>query len=285
LQSAEYGSAVGTRSALGFDAPAARPGLLSHDQDEVAVLTAYGVTHPGRVRKTNEDCFEVDLARGFFIVADGMGGHQAGDVASRIATEAIGGFLARSAEIDGFTWPFGVNPRLSFNANRLLSAVSLANRRVFRASEERGEYTGMGTTVVAALVEGNRVTLAGVGDSRIYALTGGVLEQLTRDDSWLTEIGRPSSERSHPNPMRHVLTNAIGAREQIEVVTAERTLSDGERLLLCSDGLHGAVDDEVIARILGMAADAHAAAEELVQRVLETDANDNITALVVQHCR
>lgn len=250
------------------------------------MLTAHGVSHPGRVRKINEDSWRSEPDLGLFLVADGMGGHNAGEVASKLAVEAIGSFMRRTHEGDDVTWPYGLDPKLSFPANRLLTAIKLANRRVFKAGETRDEYTGMGTTVVAALVDAGQLIFAGVGDSRLYLFTGGRLIQLTTDDSWVATLQsqEPSAETpSGKHPLRHVLTNVVGAREQVDLHVIERPLLPDEMLLLCSDGLHVEVDDSSIAKILGGSADASAAAERLVQAALEQRAADNITALAVQY--
>lgn len=254
------------------------------------MLTGHGVTHPGRVRKTNEDSLLSDPELGLFLVADGMGGHNAGEVASRLAVEAIRGFLSRSAGGDDFTWPYGIDPRLSFQANRLMTAIRLANRRVFKAGESRDEYTGLGTTVVAALIEDDTLTFSGVGDSRIYVYHEGTLEQITQDDSWVATVlarepGMEDAAALATHPMRHVLTNVLGAREQMEMEVGERPLTPGERLLLCSDGLHGALDDATLQRVLGSAPSVNDAAEELVRLALERDGSDNISALVVEFGR
>jgi protein phosphatase len=132
------------------------------------MVKAHGVTHPGRVRATNEDSLVSDLSLGLFIVADGMGGHNAGEVASTLAVDSIKGFLVLSGEGEDFTWPYGLNPGLSFQCNRLMTAIKLANRRVFKAGESRDEYTGLGTTVVAALVADGILILSVVVDSRNY---------------------------------------------------------------------------------------------------------------------
>lgn len=250
------------------------------------MLTAHGVTHAGRVRKTNEDSLVSDLDLGLFVVADGMGGHNAGEVASRLAVEAIKHFLVLSQEGDDFTWPYGLNPGLSFHGNRLMTAIKLANRRVFRAGESRDEYTGLGTTVVAAFFDEHQLTFSGVGDSRIYLFSHHRLEQITQDDSWAATIlaretgGDKAAIASHP--MRHVLTNVLGAREPLEMEVGERRLASGDTLLLCSDGLHGALDDERIAAVMGGAHAVPDIAEELVRLALEADGGDNITALVVR---
>ena len=132
------------------------------------MLTVHGVTHPGRVRKINEDGFYYDVQLGLYLVADGLGGHNAGEIASRLALESVLGFIQRTREDEEFTWPFGVETGLSYDANRIRTALRLANRRVFQMSESGPQYGGMGTTVVAALVSGDTLTFASVGDSRMY---------------------------------------------------------------------------------------------------------------------
>jgi protein phosphatase len=249
------------------------------------MFTAHGVTHAGRVRKANEDSLFIDADLGLFIVADGMGGHNAGEVASKLAVEAIRGFLLRSRSGEDFTWPYGLNPSLSFLGNRLMTATKLANRRVVKAGESRDEYTGLGTTVVVALIEDGQLAFSGVGDSRIYAFTGGRLTQITEDDSWVaTVIGRNGTDEAAlaAHPMKHVLTNVLGAREPLEMDVSERPVASGELFLLCSDGLHGALGDEVFADVLGSDRSVEAMSEDLVRLALERDGSDNITALVVR---
>lgn len=247
------------------------------------MVTAYGVTHPGRVRKANEDNCLSDPELGLFIVADGMGGHNAGEVASELAVETIATFMRRTHEGDDVTWPYGIDTKLSFHANRLITAIRLANRRVFRAAESRDELSGMGTTVVAAFIEAGHLIFAGVGDSRIYSFAGGALTQLTTDDSWVATLQNNGEVSTAKHPMRHVLTNVVGARENLELRVDERTMSDGEVLLFCSDGLHGEMTDERIAGILAAGTDVTATADTLLAAVLEGRAGDNVTALVVRY--
>jgi protein phosphatase len=251
------------------------------------MLTAHGATHPGRVRKINEDSWLSDVDLGVFVVADGMGGHNAGEVASKLAVEAVQGFLVRTRDGDDCTWPYGIDPKLSLNANRLMTSLKLANRRVFKVGEDQDDYAGMGTTAVAVLVDCDRLIYAGVGDSRIYSFVEGRLQQLTTDDSWIVEVlarepGMDQTSLLH-HPLRNVLTNVIGARGTIEVTVTERPLRDGELLLLCSDGLHGAVDSKTIEGILASGSSVDGIAERLVQAALQGAANDNITALVVRY--
>ena len=232
----------------------------------------------------NQDHFGTWPDLGLYVVADGMGGHNAGEVASQLALDTIRAFLRKSASSDDFTWPFGVSPTLSFAANRLMTAIKVANRRVFRASEERTEYTGMGTTVVAAIFEGARISFSGVGDSRIYSFDGSELTQITRDDSWVVMLMKESgldASAFEKHPMRHVLTNVIGARDQVDVHVQEFPVAPGDRLLLCSDGLHEPLGDERMASLLADALDARSAAATLVQTALDRGSRDNVTALVV----
>jgi len=250
------------------------------------MLTAHGVTHAGRVRKNNEDALLCDPESGLFVVADGMGGHNAGEVASKLAIDAIGGFLERSRGGEDFTWPYGLDPSLSFQGNRLMTAVKLANRRVFKAGESREDYTGLGTTVVAALVYDGTLTFCGVGDSRLYAFANGKLEQLTQDDTWTATVlarGLGKDQKTlADHPLRHVLTNVLGARTQIEIRIGEHSASGNISFLLCSDGLHGALDDATLAAVLATDRTAADTAEDLLQLALKRDAKDNITALVVR---
>ncbi len=251
------------------------------------MIAAHGVTHPGRVRKSNEDAFVIDQAVGLYLVADGMGGHNAGHVASKIAVETVCAFVSRSYDGRECTWPFGIQPEVSYDANRLLTAVRLANRRVFKAADSHDEYTGMGSTVVAALIQDDRLVYSGVGDSRLYAWRDGTLSQLTEDDSWvkivLAREPDMDAEALASHPMRHVLTNVLGATEETEVTVKEQLLSDGETLLLCSDGVHGTLDDTALDSVLSGSTDVVALAQRIVDATLERDASDNVTALVVRY--
>ena len=249
-------------------------------------LTAYGVTHPGKVRPNNEDALLWDLGAGLFMVADGMGGHQAGEVASRMAVDTVRGFLESSRGDRDLTWPFGFNPELSFNANRLVTAVRLANRKVYHAGEQQPDLAGMGTTIVVALLDGDTLTFCGVGDSRLYLLSGASLEQLTHDDSWVaTVLARdPEFDQAQlaQHPMRHVLTNVLGARDDTDVEVGERPLGSGEALLLCSDGLYGSLDDPTLQILLAGPGRLEEVAERLVVTALERGGTDNITAVIVK---
>jgi serine/threonine protein phosphatase PrpC len=251
------------------------------------VIDAVGLSDPGPVRKTNEDCLFCDPALGLFIVADGLGGHAAGEVASSLAVETISGFIRRTEDDGEFSWPYGFDPELTFGGNVLRTAVHLANRRVFRAAERNDEYTGMGTTVVAALVSRRRLAVVNAGDSRLYLFTGGRLTQLTHDDTWAaTLLAAQDGEQPGDSPARstrHVLTNVVGAREQTEVHIAERDMVSGDVILLSSDGLHGVVDDETLCALLAGGGTPADIAPTLIKAALDRGGRDNVTAIVARY--
>lgn len=247
-------------------------------------MDIFGLTHTGNVRASNEDAMVWDESLGFAAVADGMGGHQAGEIASHLALESLHHFLRKSAHSTDFTWPFGINPAWSLTANRLMTGIKIANRRVYKQSEDRADYVGMGTTIVAALVEPGQVTYAGVGDSRLFLLSNGTLRQLTEDDSWMVVLAKepgitPETLRTHP--MRHVLTNVVGARPDITFEVREQALA-GDMLLLTTDGLHNALSPDDIVSVVTGAPDVREAASGLIQAALARDGKDNLTALLVR---
>jgi protein phosphatase len=244
------------------------------------------VSDVGRVRKTNEDAFVADLDVSLFCVADGMGGHDAGEVASALAIDAITAFIRRSAGDTDFSWPYGIDRSLSYDANRLRTAIHLANRRIFRTAENNDDYNGMGTTIVGAIVSGDRMAIAHVGDSRLYLVRRGRIRQLTEDDSWAATIlahdPRLNAADIKKHPMRNVLTNVLGARDQVDVHVAEHELEPHDVVLLCSDGLHGAVDDTTLAQIATNQHDLQLAARQMVDAALDNASRDNVTAMLIR---
>ena len=249
------------------------------------MVSGHGATHRGKVRRHNEDGMLVDERLGLFAVADGMGGHNAGEVASALALESLGGFLARAAQDREHTWPFGIEIALDYNGNRLRTAVKLANRRVFRESESRDQYTGMGTTLAVVLVDGPCATICGIGDSRVYLMRGGGIERLTQDHTWvetlLAQNPAISRESLANHPMRHVLTKVVGGQDDLDVPIASRPLVAGDLFVICSDGVHGALDEARIAQIVRATPDTKAAADRLIEEALDRDGGDNLTAVVV----
>ena len=249
------------------------------------IICSFGLSDAGG-RVGNEDCYFADDALGLFIVADGMGGHLAGEVASRLAVDTLEHFIRRSEDSTDLSWPLGIDATLSLEGNRVRTALHLAHRRVFRAAEGSEEYTGMGTTAVCAFVRNGQLVVGHVGDSRLYLLAGGALRQLTTDDTWIAALAAsgtadPAALATHP--MRHVLTNVLGASEQVEIHVSEHSLSGGDALLLCSDGVHDVLDQPALAQLLSTAAAPHAAAQSVVAAALERGTHDNVTALLVHY--
>lgn len=233
-------------------------------------LAASGVTHQGR-RSSNEDSWLVDLDLGLLVVADGMGGHNAGEVASALAVEAIHGYLQACTA-----------PRAH---GALEEAVRTANQRILDDASTQPDRSGMGTTVAAVVVEDGRAIYTSVGDSRVYLWHGGRLTQLTRDDSWLAKAleGEADSRAlltSHP--MRHVLTKVVGLRPELEATASECRLAAGDGLLICSDGVHGAVPDDLLAEILRRPQSVTDHAHQVVHSAISRGATDNVTAIVAR---
>jgi PPM family protein phosphatase len=244
-------------------------------------------TDAGLRRSSNEDSHAIRADVGLFIVADGMGGHVAGEVASRVAVESICAFIQETTNADpNRTWPFPFDPELSVEANRLRAAFRLANRRIASAIADSSDLRGMATTASGMLVGRNRSCVAHIGDSRVYVLSQGELRQITNDHSWVEEQVRagvltPAAARQHP--WRNVVTRALSGADDPDIDVVEISPRAGERYLLCSDGLFGVVGDDDIARIL---ADTTGTLDEICGHLIDA-ANaaggpDNITALVVE---
>jgi PPM family protein phosphatase len=245
-------------------------------------VKAFGLSEAGPVRRMNEDRFVNAEDLRLFVVADGMGGHAAGEVAAGVAVESIENFIRRSHDTSDFSWPFGIDPELSFDANRLKTAVNLANRRINRLAENHDDYLAMATTAVCALIANGHLVAAHVGDSRLYLCNGDGLHQLTEDDSWAaTVLGGKDATAGSP-AVRHVLTNVLGARPDTSVHLLERELSGTETLLLCSDGLHGSVPHETLCDLMASPEDIQQVAQRLITAALERGSRDNITVLIVR---
>jgi len=234
-------------------------------------------------RKMNQDYLGSWPDLGLFVVADGMGGHNAGEVASHLAVETIRAFIAESAVTADITWPFGLETKNSIDANRLTTAVRLANRKIYHEGTKSPDLNGMGTTVVAALVAGDRITLVSVGDSRIYRMRHGSLEQMTKDDTWLASVlGEKQAEDADPqHPLRHVLTSVVGTKDDVKPASREEQLVAGDRFVLCSDGVHGKLDTAALTTLLATASSAADGAATLVNEAITRGTSDNATALVI----
>lgn len=233
----------------------------------MAAFRAFGSSEQGPVRHSNEDCFGLDEPAGLCIVADGMGGHNGGEVASKLAVEGVTDFIRASGASPA--WPFGFDASLSAPANLLRTAIYTANRQILDTAAKRRDLSGMGTTIVAALVHDDTLAIAHVGDSRLYVFEGGTLRLLTADDSWALN--------------RNVLTNVLGSRAQVDVHMAEEPITDRELVILLTDGVHGVVDDRTLQGLVADSDDPQAIANRLVQEALNRGSRDNCTAVVGQY--
>jgi serine/threonine protein phosphatase PrpC len=243
-------------------------------------------TDPGLRRTSNEDSYCTRPELGLYVVADGMGGHVAGEVASRVAVETIQTFIAETAGADkNRTWPFPFEPSISLEGNRLKAAFRLANRQIANAMADSADLRGMATTASAVLAGKNGACVAHVGDSRVYALRDGALRQITDDHSWVEEqvrAGTMTASAARQHPWRNVVTRALSGGSDPEIDTVELTPSIGERFLLCSDGLSGVVAHETIARIMADGDGLDAICERLIAAANDGGGPDNITVLVLE---
>lgn len=251
------------------------------------MIEAYGRSDVGRRRKINEDSFLVSPESRLYAVCDGMGGHNAGEVASRMAIDTLAAFVEKSEHEKEITWPWGLDANLSVDANRLKTAIRLANARVFQAAGNREDLTGMGTTVVAAIVSGRALTVSSAGDSRCYLVHDGQLRQVTRDDSWVSAAlgeGILNSDDVEHHPLRNVITKAVGARDAIDVDVIEHALQPGDVVMLCSDGLTGMINDHEIARIIGRGeGPLEEATARLVDAANEAGGRDNVSVVLLRY--
>lgn len=248
---------------------------------------AAGLSDVGLQREHNEDSFVVLKEFDLFVVADGMGGHRAGDVASRIATETISEFFRTTANED-VTWPFHFDTNLSEEENRLLTGIRVANRQIFERSTRSRECHGMGTTVVGAMFspKKQRMYIGHVGDSRCYRVRHGEITLLTRDHSLINDylLAMPdlTDEQKSELP-RNVITRALGMQDHVVVDLQRDDPEPGDVYVLCSDGLSGMVSDADIKEIVTLGAnDVREACRMLIHRANERGGEDNITAVLIK---
>ena len=250
-------------------------------------LKAKGSTDVGRKRQLNEDVFLVDDELGVFLVADGMGGHAAGEVASRLAADeifrAFGGRSALSQE----TWPEHWDMKRSATANLLVDSILAGHERVTNAVSRDQNLKGMGTTVVVAVhpAASRSLVVCHVGDSRAYRLRHNKLEILTEDHSWVHEqvaAGFLTEEAARTHPLKNVVTQALGGSAEPKVDFLETELMNGDFYLLCSDGLNSMLTDDEIAEILGNEGSLDERATRLIESANEHGGNDNVTVVLLE---
>jgi serine/threonine protein phosphatase PrpC len=245
-----------------------------------------GETNIGLKRAHNEDNFFLPEGDRLAIVADGMGGHASGEVASKMAAETIGEFYQRTREDEDATWPYKMDRSLSYIENRLVCGIKLANLRIFETSNRDLRYKGMGTTIVSVLVSGDKIYVGHVGDSRVYRVRDSGIVQLTRDHSLLEDYkeAKPdmTEEEERNFPHKNVITRALGMRETVQVDIRSHQIKSGDVYILCSDGLSGMVNDDSIAQIASGAKSLERAVAELVDAANRNGGTDNVTTLLLQ---
>lgn len=244
------------------------------------------ISDVGRKRKGNEDHYLVNADERLFVVADGMGGHAAGEVASRIVIEAIDEYVSNSRNGTALSRPPGIAPPVASEPERIRQAIEYSNKRVQEATRQRVEYEGMATTVAAVLIDGRTAHVAHVGDSRVYLFRNGSFRQVTKDHSWVNEqvqSGMLTNDQARVHPLRNVVTRALGGHADLAVDLATLDIRDGDVLLLCSDGLTTMVDDEEIGEILDHGrGQLGATAKRLVDEANESGGEDNVTLILLQ---
>ena len=234
------------------------------------MLQAFGLSDPGCTRSNNEDFYLLAPALDLYIVADGMGGAQAGEHASRLAAESVEQFVKQAGKATGEV---------------LLNAFQEANRRVLGAAEQDPTLYGMGTTLTAAWKIGDELLLANVGDSRAYLYQDGDLHVITEDQTWVNEVGRRlgiGEDTLKTHPMRHVLTMAIGVSENLRIHSYAVPIEDGLIFLLCSDGLHGVVGEGKMKETLAADSPLEAKCRTLIEAARKAGGPDNITAVLIR---
>lgn len=246
-------------------------------------LVFAGATDVGCVRDHNEDSFAIAERHGLCLVADGMGGHELGEVASKLAADAVVAYYDRTTAA-ATTVPPAAGEGLGAAAGRLVAAIELANRLAFQLAIKQRKV--MGTTIVAAHIVDHTMCIAHVGDSRAYLVREGSIAQLTRDHSALEDFkqARPdaSPEEIDAFPYRNVIMRAIGTSPRVEIDTATFVIVPGDLVLLCCDGLSNKVSDGEMLRIMSRQPDLQSAAFELILAANDAEADDNVTAVLAR---
>ena len=242
-------------------------------------------TDVGMKRTHNEDYFSLLEQDQLFLVADGMGGHASGEVASKMAAETMQEFFTRSQD-DDVTWPYKMDRQLSFVENRLVVGVKMANQRIYEAALKDLRLKGMGTTIVGGQIVGDKLYIAHVGDSRCYRIRDGKIQQMTRDHSLLEDYkdAKPgmSEEEQRKFPHKNVITRALGMRDTVQVDLHAQDIVPGDTYVFCSDGLSGMIEDDVILKIVVANPDLEVSVSALVEAANQAGGTDNVTVLALQ---
>ena len=242
-------------------------------------------TDVGMKRTHNEDAFEVIDDEHLYLVADGMGGHASGEVASKMAIETLREFFQATSADPEATWPYKMDKSRGYEENRLITGIKLANLRIHESAQREPKLRGMGTTIVSILVLDEGVLVAHVGDSRVYRVRDGKLEQLTDDHSLLNDyikMKRLSEEEIANFPHKNVIVRALGMKDTVKVDTMLDHPQSGDLYVLCSDGLCGPVSDEEIRELVTSTKDLKLATSRLIERANANGGPDNVTVVLAK---
>jgi len=242
-------------------------------------------TDVGCVRANNEDNFGYDLRYGIFVVCDGMGGQAAGEVASKLGVDTLLSYFRRAAQTGEYQQAGAPMDGLSKEGTALASAIRLANHTIFETGQQQTASAGMGSTLVAALIKGNALSIANVGDSRIYLIRQGVIQQLTQDHSLVMEQvrrGYLTREQAEHSEMQNIILKALGSEESVDPDVEDLVVLAGDTLLMCSDGLTKYIHDNEILQMVSAGETLSQRCSALVQTAKHRGGDDNITCLLLR---
>lgn len=256
------------------------------EEEEMPKLAYAGLSDVGMKRAHNEDNLKLVPEHNLFIVADGMGGHASGEVASQIAVETVESFFRDAGDDQDITWPYKEDKSRTFIENLFVNSVRYANLRVFEKASEDAKFKGMGTTFVGVLFQDNRYYVAHVGDSRCYRVRDRKIEQLTEDHSLLNDykkMARLTPEEEKNFPHKNIIVRALGMKDSVLVDISSDAVRVGDIYLLCSDGLSGEVEDPDILRlVLENGDDVEGMCRALIQAACANGGKDNVTAIIIK---
>lgn len=250
-----------------------------------ARVIAHGETNVGLKRSVNEDNFVCIDEDHLYVVADGMGGHASGEIASQMAIDTLREFFRATSADPEATWPYKMDKSRGYEENRLITSIKLANLRIFEAAQRDPKLRGMGTTIVGILVVEDGVLVAHVGDSRVYRLRDGKLHQLTEDHSLLNDyikMKRLTEEEIENFPHKNVIVRALGMKENVKVDTSLDKPEPGDVYVLCSDGLAGPASDEEIREVAVNTPDLKSACSAMIGKANDNGGPDNITVVLAK---
>mgnify|MGYP001231950985 CR=1 FL=1 len=248
-------------------------------------IDVQGLTHVGMKRNHNEDNFLLLPEERLFVVADGMGGHSSGEIASKIAVDELAEFFRMTAKDQDATWPYKMDKTRNYDENRLATGIKLANVRIYERASSEQKFRGMGTTIVSIHFNQAYAYVAHVGDSRVYFFRAGMLKQITEDHSLLNDYLKAKKltpEEIEAFPHKNVIVRALGMKDTVQVDVSRIDPQDGDVFLLCSDGLSGMVTDQAICDVLKQQKDLQAACAQLIDLANANGGNDNVTCVLAR---